>query len=148
MCNATVTVVCAAITLSKPNASFPANGGAGSFTGTTAASCPWLAITSSPFIHLTAPRVSTSGTRTVSYTVDSHNGVSSRSGTIVVGDQTFTVLQGPQFADVPLNHPFYDFIGKLAARGITLGGGGGDFCPGSAVTRGQMAAFLVRAFNL
>jgi hypothetical protein len=36
----------------------------------------------------------------------------------------------------------------MAAEGITGGCGAGNFCPGDPVTRGQMAVFLVRAFEL
>ncbi len=39
-------------------------------------------------------------------------------------------------------------INRLAAAGITGGCGGGNFCPTTPVTRGQMAAFLARAFSL
>lgn len=39
-------------------------------------------------------------------------------------------------------------IEKLAAAGITSGCGNGMFCPNESVTRGQMAAFLVRALDL
>ncbi len=53
-----------------------------------------------------------------------------------------------RFTDVPPSNLFYNFIDRLWIRGITLGCGPGTFCPGSSVTRGQMAAFLVRAFNL
>ena len=35
----------------------------------------------------------------------------------------------------------------MATNGITLGCGGGKFCPGSTVTRGQIASFLCRAFK-
>ena len=38
-------------------------------------------------------------------------------------------------------------INALAQAGITSGCGGGRFCPSGAVTRGQMAAFLHRAFG-
>ena len=34
---------------------------------------------------------------------------------------------------------------ELAAEGITAGCGGGKFCPGTAVTRDQMAVFLLKA---
>src|SRR5262249_46362742 len=54
----------------------------------------------------------------------------------------------PHFADVPTTHPFYGYIEEMLARGITAGCGGGNYCPESPVTRGQMAVFLVRAFNL
>lgn len=53
-----------------------------------------------------------------------------------------------RFTDVPPSNPFYNFIDRMAALNITLGCGGGNYCPGQPVTRGQMAAFLVRAFNL
>jgi hypothetical protein len=39
-------------------------------------------------------------------------------------------------------------IERLAAAGITRGCGAGRFCPGDHVTRGQMAAFLVRSLGL
>jgi hypothetical protein len=140
--------VCSPLALSKSDASFAANGGAGSFTVTTSTGCPWSATTSSSFIHLTAPRPTASGTQTVSYTVDSNNSATRRSGTIELSGQTFTVWQGPQFIDVALNHQFYDFIGKLAARGITLGCGGGAYCPEANVTREQIAIFIERALGV
>ncbi len=39
-------------------------------------------------------------------------------------------------------------INRLAASGITTGCGPTTFCPTADVTRGQMAAFLDRAFHL
>jgi subtilisin family serine protease len=39
-------------------------------------------------------------------------------------------------------------INRLAASGITGGCGGSRFCPGAVISRGQMAAFLVRALDL
>jgi hypothetical protein len=53
-----------------------------------------------------------------------------------------------RFADVPSTNPFYAHIEEMAVRQITLGCGGGNYCPSAFVTRGQMAAFLVRAFGL
>ncbi len=52
------------------------------------------------------------------------------------------------FTDVPCPSPFADWIEQLAAEGITGGCGGGNYCPQNTVTRGQMAAFLVKAFTL
>jgi uncharacterized repeat protein (TIGR01451 family) len=49
----------------------------------------------------------------------------------------------PQFADVPCSSPFARWINELALRGITGGCGGGNFCPTAAVTREQMAVFLL-----
>ena len=47
-----------------------------------------------------------------------------------------------------VSNPFADWIEQLAAEGITGGCGAGNFCPGQAVTRGQMAAFLGITFRL
>jgi hypothetical protein len=46
---------------------------------------------------------------------------------------------------VPPQNPFYRFIEQMALRQITLGCGGGNYCPGDPVLREQMAAFLIRA---
>jgi glucose/arabinose dehydrogenase len=54
------------------------------------------------------------------------------------------------FADVPLDHPFARWIEQLSREGITGGCGTNParYCPDQPVTRGQMAVFLVRTFNL
>lgn len=53
---------------------------------------------------------------------------------------------GGIFNDVPVSHPYANWIEQLAVEGITGGCGGGNFCPGNTVSRAQMAVFLVRAF--
>jgi hypothetical protein len=53
-----------------------------------------------------------------------------------------------RFTDVPPSNPFYPFIDRLAALGITVGCGGGNFCPDDFVTRGQMAAFIIRGVGI
>ena len=54
------------------------------------------------------------------------------------------------FLDVPVNGVFARWIEQLAREGIT--GGCSTipplYCPTSALTRAQMAIFLVRTFNL
>ena len=54
------------------------------------------------------------------------------------------------FQDVPTNYWAADWIEQLAAEGITSGCSVTPklYCPTSAVTRDQMAVFLVRNFNL
>ena len=52
------------------------------------------------------------------------------------------------FADVPTNHPFFQYVEALNASGITSGCGGGNFCPNNPLTRGQMAVFLAKALGL
>ena len=50
------------------------------------------------------------------------------------------------FDDVPCPSPFADYIEDLAARNITLGCGGNNYCPSANNTRGQMAVFLIKTF--
>jgi hypothetical protein len=52
------------------------------------------------------------------------------------------------FADVPTDHPFFQFVEALAKSGITGGCGSGDYCPDAPLTRGQMAVFLAKALGL
>jgi hypothetical protein len=49
------------------------------------------------------------------------------------------------FDDVPVSNPFYDFVMTVADDGVSAGCGGGSFCPEAAVTRAQMAVFLLKA---
>jgi hypothetical protein len=52
---------------------------------------------------------------------------------------------GESFPDVPNDHLFYSAIETLFHHGITGGcAGGTDYCPASAVTRAQMAVFLLK----
>lgn len=52
------------------------------------------------------------------------------------------------FADVPVGSAQHRFVEALVAAGITGGCGGGNYCPGQAVTRGQMAVFISAALGL
>jgi hypothetical protein len=52
------------------------------------------------------------------------------------------------FGDVPTGHWAFQFIEALADSSITIGCGGGNYCPDQAVTRAEMATFLARAFGL
>jgi hypothetical protein len=52
------------------------------------------------------------------------------------------------FADVPTNHPFFQFVEALYASGITAGCGNNNYCPDAPLTRKQMAAFLSKALGL
>jgi hypothetical protein len=138
--------------LNRTSQSFAANGGTGTVTVATSPNVPnpqgqWAATSNASWIHVTSnsPVV---GNGMVSYTVDSHSGNTPRSGTITIAGNTFTVLQGAQFGDVPLNHPFYAEIGKLSARGITLGCTPTSFCPNANTTREQAAIFIERALGV
>jgi hypothetical protein len=52
------------------------------------------------------------------------------------------------FPDVPCPSTFADWIEQLAAESITGGCGGGNYCPSNPNTRGQMAVFISKTFNL
>ncbi len=49
----------------------------------------------------------------------------------------------PAFNDVPVSSGFCRWIEELARRGVVSGCGGGNYCPGSPVTREQMAIFVL-----
>jgi hypothetical protein len=51
------------------------------------------------------------------------------------------------FNDVPETSPFCRFIEELANRGVVGGCGGGRYCPANAVTREQMAVFVLRTLD-
>ena len=52
------------------------------------------------------------------------------------------------FGDVPCPSTFANWIEQLSAEMITGGCGGGNYCPGSNNTRGQMAVFITKTFHL
>jgi len=53
----------------------------------------------------------------------------------------------PVFSDVPAASPFCRWIEELARRGVAGGCGGTLFCPDDAVTREQMAVFVLRTLD-
>ena len=52
------------------------------------------------------------------------------------------------FGDVQSTHWAAAWIKQLVVEGITAGCGNGNYCPEQAVTRAQMAVFLVRTFSI
>jgi hypothetical protein len=48
------------------------------------------------------------------------------------------------FNDVPVSSPYCRWIRELSNRGVTAGCTAGNYCPTAAVTREQMAVFLLR----
>jgi uncharacterized repeat protein (TIGR01451 family) len=93
-------------TLASSSASVSASSGTGgvSFTG-AASDCAWTATSNVDWITITSGS-SGSGNGTVAYAVAANSGISSRTGTIAIADQTFTVTQagaaaGPTVAFLP-----------------------------------------------
>ena len=132
--------------ISPSNMSFAANGGTGQISVDAAGDCEWAAGASSSFITVTDGRVGF-GDGLVTYAVAPNTAPTNRVGIINVAGQTFTVYQGAHFNDVPEGAPFYNEIGRLSARGVTLGCGNGNYCPNDPVLREQMAAFIIRALG-
>jgi hypothetical protein len=131
--------------LDRDHQSFAGNGGNGTVNVTTSdPGCAWTASTTSTFITITSGSAG-SGNGAVQYTVAINGGSTIRSDMITIAGHTYTVYQGINFLDVPSNDLFYNDIGKLSARGVTVGCGNGNYCPSSPVTREQMAAFIMRA---
>jgi len=53
------------------------------------------------------------------------------------------------FADVPCPGGFaVDYIEGIYDEGVTVGCGGGNYCPNANISNGQMAVFLVKGFNI
>ena len=69
-----------------------AEGGSGTIAVTTAAACPWSAQSDSPWISITSAASGT-GPATVAFRVVAWDGPS-RTGTVRIGEQLFTVTQG------------------------------------------------------
>jgi hypothetical protein len=57
---------------------------------------------------------------------------------------SFTFPSTPYFTDVRPDHPQFAYIQKMRELGYTNGCTATTFCPADNVTRGQMAAFIIR----
>jgi hypothetical protein len=89
----TQTAAACAVALSPGSASYEAAGGVGSFAVTTPIGCGWSASSSAPWLTLGAAGP-TDRSGTVGFTVGANPTALSRSATITVGGQPFTVTQG------------------------------------------------------
>lgn len=134
-------------TISPAIRRFSAKVGSGTVAVTTGPACPWQVSNFAPFVTITSP-TSGVGNGTVNFDVAA-NGGAARSGQAYVAGNLFTISQGTNFLDVDPNDIFYEFIGRISAARVTLGcnAEGTMFCPESPVTRGQMAAFIIRALG-
>jgi glucose/arabinose dehydrogenase len=133
------------VAINPTSNSFPASGGSGSFVVDAAPSCAWTITNNTPgLITVTSP-TSGMGYGVVTYTVSANTAQTPRNGSLSVSGTPFNIAQGAAFLDVPPSHLFYEDIGKLSARGVTVGAGGGNYLPDQPVTREEMAAFIIRA---
>jgi hypothetical protein len=133
------------------NGQAPAGGQQASYTvsGVPPNGCAWTALSGLPgVLGITAPG-SGSGTGTITYTMLANPNPNARFVSISTGDWLYNIEQAGNpvvqvFSDVPVSHPFFVPILGMQQRAVTLGCGAGRYCPGDVVTRGQMAAFLMR----
>jgi hypothetical protein len=84
--------------LGSQNASFGPTSNSASVTVITTSGCPWAGTSNVPWIVITSGHTG-AGNGTLSYTVASNTGSVSRSGTIFIAGQTFTVTQTPGTAN-------------------------------------------------
>jgi hypothetical protein len=133
------------LSLSPGSAAFTRNGGSASIAVTAPGGCSWTAVSNTAFINVTSGNGTGNGT--VNYSVSANTDPGIRSGTITIGGSVFNVYQAVDFNDVPSTHLFYTEVSKIYARGITVGCGAGNYCPEQAVTREEMAAFIIRALG-
>lgn len=133
--------------LSSAYQSFTPDGGSGSLNLTTSTGCSWSASSNASWLTITSP-TSGSGNASISFHINENTSGASRSARLNIAGLSFPVYQGMRFGDVPSSHQFYTEIGKLSARDVTLGCGGGNFCPTDTVTREQMAVFIERALGV
>lgn len=78
--------------ISPTSRSFPAGGGADSVNVTTAIGCSWTATSNTDWIHIISGN-NGSGNGTVNYSVDLNSGLNSRTGTMNIAGQSFTITQ-------------------------------------------------------
>jgi hypothetical protein len=92
--DATANVIQCTYLLSATNANFGAAGGADNVVVSTTNLCTWAATSSVPWIVIVGGGTSTTGSATVAYTVLSNaTNTNSRTGTMTIAGQTFTVTQ-------------------------------------------------------
>lgn len=134
-------------TISSTGSCFTGDAFNGTVDVTAEGGCAWTATSHDSWIMITGGG-SGSGNGTVSYSLQANPTRTPRQGTMTIAGHTFTALQGITFADVPMSNVFYTDIGKISAKGITVGCDSQNYCPAQSVTRAEMAIFIVRALGI
>lgn len=114
--------------LTPSSANFTTDGGSGVFDVDTTSGCPWIATTGANWISIINQAVF-SDDASVNFTVSPNNSPDSRSGTILVGGQAFTVTQdGCVYTLNPSSAQFSQFGGTGSFDVRTTGA-----CPWEAI---------------
>ncbi|MCC6366776.1 MAG: S-layer homology domain-containing protein [Bryobacterales bacterium] len=135
--------------LTGPNQTLDASGSSYQLTITAQPGCDWSASATPSWVKINSATAGT-GSGTLTFSVDTNRSGQPRTGYISIGGQLWPLIQKqlgpiPPFSDVPLDYLFFDSISLLKLNNITPGCGSGIYCPEAAMTRSEMAAFLVRA---
>jgi len=119
-------------TLAATGSNVSGNGGQFSFGFTTQPGCPISAVSNSGFITNVVGTVDANGAGTVTYTVQANPGTATRTGTITINGQTFTVTQGSSctYAVYPTVRPFTSGGGTNGRFTVITQSG----CPWTATT--------------
>jgi hypothetical protein len=112
--------------INPSTASVAAAASTGQFSVTTQSGCSWTATTGATWLAVTAPpNGAGNGTGDVSYSVQANPDQSARTGTISVGNQTFTVTQAAAAAPPP--PPPCTYTLNPTSASVAAAGGGGTF---------------------
>jgi len=102
-------------TISPADSSSEKSGGIGNVNVTAGAGCDWSAMSGATWINVTSGN-SGSGNGTVNYTVLPNTDANSRTGTITIAGQTFTITQAGTASSPPVS-----IAGKTILMGVTSG---------------------------
>jgi uncharacterized protein (TIGR03437 family) len=119
------TVACT-YSITPTNQSFPASAGTGTITVTAASGCTWTAASSASWVTITLG-AGGSGSGTVGYSVAANTSTSSRTGTLTIAGQTFTVNQAAATTLSPRLTGLHLFTSDSA--GNATGGGWYTYVP-------------------
>ncbi|MCC6347081.1 MAG: choice-of-anchor D domain-containing protein [Nitrospirales bacterium] len=139
------------IALSATSAAVPYEGTTGGISVTAASACWWRARSDNTWVSLTVGGEWSTGSGTMAYTVEANGNNAVVMGSLTIAGKQVSLVQYGS----PDNILFSDtagsaeasYINALAAKGITTGCGGGNFCPDDSVTREQVAAFIIRSLE-
>jgi len=135
------------LSASSTTVSNVATNGTVDVTATGSGRCAWD-VKGTP-AWISASRVDSS----VSYTVSQNSTGGLRRGILSIAGQPFTVIQNSGASNTIIadttDSVFRDYINAIYKERITVGcgqqGGNVNFCPTNFVTRGEMAAFIIRS---
>jgi hypothetical protein len=104
--------------LSTTSASFAAAGGSATVTVTATGGCGWTAVSGASWITITTGAAG-SGNGTVSYSVAANTATSTRSGTMTIAGQSFTVTQAAGSYSISPTSASFPATGGSGSIGVT-----------------------------